>query len=181
MNPLIEHITKNEFVKATEILQEKIGHIVSKKLLEMKKMYSAKLTEQVSVDAEGMVHTASGETLLPSVYKLRRGLVEEKHESSKHPSVQALIKKMRAGKLNPANDPAANDNIKTANQNKPMKEETEKIHDSDGKLLGTIMTISGSHAKDPTKTVKKFRAEPVNGKTLITADKASAIAHIKNK
>ena len=80
-----------------------------------------------------------------------------------------------------ANDPAANDNIKTANQNKPMKEETEKIHDSDGKLLGTIMTISGSHAKDPTKTVKKFRAEPVNGKTLITADKASAIAHIKNK
>jgi len=180
MNPLIEHITKNEFVKATEILQEKIGHIVSKKLLEMKKMYSAKLTEQVSVDAEGMVHTASGETLLPSVYKLRRGLVEEK-KSSKHPSVQALIKKMRAGKLNPANDPAANDNIKTANQNKPMKEETEKIHDSDGKLLGTIMTISGSHAKDPTKTVKKFRAEPVNGKTLITADKASAIAHIKNK
>jgi len=181
MNPLIEHITKNEFVKATEILQEKIGHIVSKKLLEMKKMHSAKLTEQVSVDAEGRVHTASGETLLPSVYKLRRGLVEEKHESSKHPSVQALIKKMRAGKLNPANDPAANDNIKTANQNKPMKEETEKIHDSDGKLLGTIMTISGSHAKDPTKTVKKFRAEPVNGKTLITADKASAIAHIKNK
>ena len=179
MNPLIEHITKNEFVKATEILQEKIGHIVSKKLLEMKKMYSAKLTEQVFVDAEGMVHTASGETLLPSVYKLRRGLVEEKHESSKHPSVQALIKKMRM--IKSANDPAANDNIKTANQNKPMKEETEKIHDSDGKLLGTIMTISGSHAKDPTKTVKKFRAEPVNGKTLITADKASAIAHIKNK
>ena len=179
MNPLIEHITKNEFVKATEILQEKIGHIVSKKLLEMKKMYSAKLTEQVFVDAEGMVHTASGETLLPSVYKLRRGLVEEKHESSKHPSVQSLIKKMRM--IKSANDPAANDNIKTANQNKPMKEETEKIHDSDGKLLGTIMTISGSHAKDPTKTVKKFRAEPVNGKTLITADKASAIAHIKNK
>ena len=179
MNPLIEYITKNEFVKATEILQEKIGHIVSKKLLEMKKIYSAKLTEQVSVDAEGMVHTASGETLLPSVYKLRRGLVEEKHESSKHPSVQSLIKKMRM--IKSANDPAANDNIKTANQNKPMKEETEKIHDSDGKLLGTIMTISGSHAKDPTKTVKKFRAEPVNGKTLITADKASAIAHIKNK
>ena len=178
MNPLIERITKNEFVKAKEILQEKIGHIVSKKLLEMKKMHSAKLTEQVSVDAEGMVHTASGETLLPSVYKLRRGLVEEK-KSSKHPSVQSLIKKMRM--IKSANDPAANDNIKTANQNKPMKEETEKIHDSDGKLLGTIMTISGSHAKDPTKTVKKFRAEPVNGKTLITADKASAIAHIKNK
>lgn len=176
MKSIVQHIFNNNFVKANESLNEQFKIIVERKLFEKKKMYAAKLTEQVAVDCDGMVHTASGERLLPSVYKQRRGLVEEKHESEKHKSVQAIIKKMRIKKYSASNDNPANQNLpKPAND---LKEETEKIHDANGKLLGTIMTITGSNDKNPTKTVKKYRAETVSGKTLITADKKAALQHL---
>ena len=193
MKSLLEHIVNNDFVKANESLNEQFKSIVENKLFEKKKMYAAKLTEQVTVDCEGMVHTASGERLLPSVYKQRRGLVEEKHESDNdnpknhikkskdkekyHPYEQPQEKKkIKFVRLNPANDNPANQNLpKPAND---LKEETEKIHDANGKLLGTIMTITGSNDKNPTKTVKKYRAETVSGKTLITADKKAALQHL---
>lgn len=126
MNSLIEHIINNNFVKANETLNEQIKGIVENKLFEKRKMYAATITEQVSVDCEGMVHTASGERLLPSVYKQRRGLVEDKsdndnpandnkksaHKEKYHPGEEPPKKPKFKLRLKPANDNPANYNKK---------------------------------------------------------------------
>lgn len=57
----------------------------------------------------------------------------------------------------------------------------EKIHNEKGEHLGDVMEITGSHAKDPTKKIKKFRAERKDGKTLITANKKAAHEFLENK
>lgn len=64
---------------------------------------------------------------------------------------------------------------------KRKKISEEKIHNEKGEHLGDVMEITGSHAKDPTKKVKKFRAERNDGKTLITADKKAAHKFLENK
>jgi hypothetical protein len=40
----------------------------------------------------------------------------------------------------------------------------EKIHNEKGEHIGDVMGITGTHAKNPTKTVKKFRAEKPDDK-----------------
>jgi hypothetical protein len=70
--------------------------------------------------------------------------------------------------------------LKTSEKPKLVNKE-EKIHNEKGEHLGDVMEITGSHAKDPTKTVKKFRAERNDGKTLITADKKAAHEFLENK
>jgi hypothetical protein len=78
MKELVEHIVNKDHVKANELLEQHLSDIVESKMNEVKKMIAARMDEQVSVQNDGMVHTAAGEELLPSVYRQRRQLAEGK-------------------------------------------------------------------------------------------------------
>ena len=146
MRNLIESITQKDFVRATEIFEESIKPIVEKKLFEKKKMYAAKLSLTEKVRAKGI----TPET------------IEAAREHSK-----------KTAEENPT-DPAAFFGRIKANKTpdynvKKLKE--EKVHDDSGEHIGDLREISRSHAKDSTKTVKKYHASrKSDDKTFITAD-----------
>lgn len=78
MDKIIESIVNKNYEEANGLIKEEIGKIVISKLHEMKKMIAAKNTNlsEAIVQADGKVHLATGEMILPSVYRLRRGLTE---------------------------------------------------------------------------------------------------------
>ena len=78
MKDLVEHIVGKEHTKANEIFESHMSDIVESKLNEVKKMIAARIDEQVIVGHTGKVHTATGEEILPSVYRARRQLAEGK-------------------------------------------------------------------------------------------------------
>lgn len=78
MDKIIESIFNKNYEEANGLIKEEIGKIVLSKLHEMKKIIAARdysLNEAI-VQADGLVHLATGEMVLPSVYRQRRGLTE---------------------------------------------------------------------------------------------------------
>ena len=78
MDKIIESIVNKDYEEANGLIKEEIGKIVLSKLHEMKKMIAARnstLSEAI-VHPDGLVHLATGEMILPSVWKHRRGLSE---------------------------------------------------------------------------------------------------------
>jgi hypothetical protein len=64
----------------------------------------------------------------------------------------------------------------------PHLQNEEKVHNNNGDHVGDIMKISGTHAKIPTRTVTKYRAErKADGETLITTNKKTAIDFLINE
>lgn len=67
----VDKIINKQFDEANAILENCVKEVLTKKLFEMKKSYSAKLSEQI-VNQHGRIETATGEMVLPSVYRHRR-------------------------------------------------------------------------------------------------------------
>ena len=156
------------------------------------------MTEGDVVSIGGSIHKTKNYTV--SVGKSDNDPVVVHHESSgtktriTHPDARAYV--ARIADKRKLNDEDV-DNLKSKYKPETMKEEAkkaalsivakrkeiseEKIHNEKGEHLGDVMEITGSHAKDPTKKVKKFRAERNDGKTLITANKKAAHEFLENK
>ena len=162
MNELIESIINKEYTKADEIINEELKIIVARKLNEAKKMVAAKIfTEQLNIDDKGKFHEAGGKKVLGSVEKLKRGLAEEdKPKKELSSRAQKFLDALTGEKYKKEKPP----NVIPF---KKLKE--EKIENENGEHIGDLMQITETHAKNPTKTVKKYRAERKDGKTLITA------------
>jgi hypothetical protein len=77
MKNLIENITSKNYTEANSNVTERLGQIVEQKINEVRKMVAAKLNE-VTVHLDGLVHTSTGERILPSVSRQRRSLNEVK-------------------------------------------------------------------------------------------------------
>lgn len=67
----IDNIINKDFEEANALLENCVKDLLVQKLFEMKKIYAARLSEQI-VNNHGRVETATGESLLPSVYRHRR-------------------------------------------------------------------------------------------------------------
>lgn len=87
MRNLVESILNKDYTKANDHLHEELKIIVARKLLEAKKMFTAKMyTEQVTVTDQGRAVTPVG-TEPHSYYVNRKGLAEEDNEEKpKKPS-----------------------------------------------------------------------------------------------
>jgi hypothetical protein len=83
MSQLVESIVNKNHNVSKELFEQHMEELVQSKLNEVKKMIAARMDEQVTVGHTGKVHTASGEELLPSVYRARRQLAEGKWKWSK--------------------------------------------------------------------------------------------------
>lgn len=81
MKDLLEQIIEKQHTKANEIFESHMSDIVESKLNEVKKMLAARMDEQITVQDNGMHLTATGEEILPSVYRARRQLAEAKKGS----------------------------------------------------------------------------------------------------
>lgn len=68
---LLHKIINKNFEEANAILENCVKDLLVQKLFEMKKIYAARLSEQI-VNKHGRVETATGESILPSVYRHRR-------------------------------------------------------------------------------------------------------------
>lgn len=95
MKELLEQIIEKQHTKANEIFESHMSDIVKSKLNEVKKMIAARMDEQVTVDHTGKVHTASGEKLLPSVYRARRQLAEGKWSKKVQPGDEPKVVKAK--------------------------------------------------------------------------------------
>lgn len=93
MNRLIQNILDKNYEAANASLNEELSGIVERKLHEKKKIIAAKIDEQI-VHRDGKVHLATGEKVLPSVYRQRRGLAEENLEKDNE-KVEAALAKAR--------------------------------------------------------------------------------------
>ena len=77
MNHLIESIVNKDHTTSKELFEQYMNQLMNEKLNEVKKMIAARIDE-VTVHPDGKVHTAAGEEVLPSVYRARRQLAEDK-------------------------------------------------------------------------------------------------------
>jgi hypothetical protein len=146
MKNLIESIINKDYVAAREGIFEQLENIRERKLHEMKKMVAAKTTINEKVRVKNYDKKAAQDVANQTAKEMK----------PKQPSeFFASIIKKKLGK-------------------KDMSVNEEKVHNDKGEHIGDVMEITGSHAKDPTRTVKKYRAERKDGKTLITADKSAA-------
>jgi hypothetical protein len=101
MKQIVEHIVNKEHTKANELIEQHIGNILESKLNEVKKMIAARIDEQIIVQSDGMAHTASGEEILPSVYRARRQLAEgkwSKKVDTKKDSPREVVRKKISAK-----------------------------------------------------------------------------------
>lgn len=81
MRNLVESILNKDYTKANDHLHEELKIIVARKLLEAKKMLTAKMyTEQLNVDNMGNFHEPTGYIKKASIEKAERGLAEEDNE-----------------------------------------------------------------------------------------------------
>lgn len=78
MNHLIESIVNKDHTTSKELFEQHMNQLMNEKLDEVKKMIAARIDEQITVNKDGKVHTAAGEEILPSVYRARRQLAEDK-------------------------------------------------------------------------------------------------------
>ena len=101
MKDLLEQIIEKQHTKANEIFESHMSDIVESKLNEVKKMIAARMDEQVTVGHTGKVHTASGEELLPSVYRARRQLAEGKWSKKVQPGDEPKVVKAKKEMANP--------------------------------------------------------------------------------
>lgn len=123
----------------------------------------------------------------------RKSSVTSIKEEAKRAAIKSLQEKVRVrGGITPekikaaqahsyetANNPVPPSKFLEMIRNKKSVNE-EKVHNEKGEHIGDVMEITGSHAKDPTKTVKKYRAvRTIDGKVLTTANKNAAKEFIK--
>jgi len=101
MKDLLEQIIEKKHTKANEIFESHMSDIVESKLNEVKKMIAARMDEQVTAGHTGKVHTASGEELLPSVYRARRQLAEGKWSTKVQPGDPLKVVKAKKEMANP--------------------------------------------------------------------------------
>lgn len=73
MSKLIENISSKKYTEAQRDLTEKLEKIAEHKINEVRKMVAARLDE-VTVHADGLVHTSTNERIFPSVARHRRWL-----------------------------------------------------------------------------------------------------------
>jgi hypothetical protein len=78
MKQLIESIANKDHTESNELFEQHMNQLMNEKLDEVKKMIAARIDEQITVNKDGEVHTATGEKVLPSVLRQRRGLSEAK-------------------------------------------------------------------------------------------------------
>lgn len=78
MKQLIESIAHKDHTASNELFEQHMNQLMNEKLDEVKKMIAARIDEQITVNKDGKVHTAAGEEVLPSVYRARRQLAEDK-------------------------------------------------------------------------------------------------------
>lgn len=72
----IDHIINKNYDAANNLLEEQITTVLKSKLHEMKKIVAAHQFNEAVVWPDGKVHTATGEMILPSIWRHRRGLSE---------------------------------------------------------------------------------------------------------
>jgi len=76
----IDHIINKNYDAANNLLEEQITTVLKSKLHEMKKIVAAHQFNEAVVWPDGKVHTATGEMILPSIWRHRRGLTESNVE-----------------------------------------------------------------------------------------------------
>lgn len=76
----VDHIINKNYDLANNILEQEITDVLKSKLYEMKKIVAAHQFNEAVVWPDGKVHTATGEMILPSVWRQRRGLTEANAE-----------------------------------------------------------------------------------------------------
>ena len=81
MKQLIESIAHKDHTASNELFEQHMNQLMNEKLDEVKKMIAARMDEQITVQDNGMHLTATGEEILPSVYRARRQLAEAKKGS----------------------------------------------------------------------------------------------------
>jgi hypothetical protein len=75
MKNIIESIINKNYDEANSLLENAVQERLLAKIFEMKKITAARLSEQI-VQPDGMVLMATGERVLPSIARHRRGLSE---------------------------------------------------------------------------------------------------------
>jgi hypothetical protein len=76
----VDHIINKNYDLANNLLEQEITDVLKSKLHEMKKIVAAHQFNEAVVWPDGKVHTATGEMILPSIWRQRRGLTESNVE-----------------------------------------------------------------------------------------------------
>ena len=79
MKDIVESILSKNYDEANSLLENAVQERLMAKIFEMKKITAARLSEQI-VQPNGMVRMATGEEVLPSIARHRRGLSESTPE-----------------------------------------------------------------------------------------------------
>lgn len=191
MDKLIDNIINKEFKEAENSLREELASLVERKLGEKKKMMTSgdtpfkspgemgqikakrkplkgvtkvlkDIKEQI-VQKDGLIHLATGEKVLPSVYRQRRWLAESDEWSDQFADRHGdLSRKLSDDQTNPARKAIKQhlDKAEKYQKDDPEKAEdhlrqAEKLHDmSHGKNLKEDSKTDDKHFKKQPKKVQ---------------------------